>query len=557
MPDPCPDGPEVLAEGPCGPALRSGSRLLLPVNTTLPNRVLLAVALSAAPLWAQDPFIPGVSTWTPDDPAGPAIPRAVALTAGGDLALVARSGSAARLELVGLGATGAQAPLASFALGTSTNSLAVAAGDGLDELYSLSQRPLGSPYLRVTEVRSLDALAWGAGGAAQRWQHDLPSLGNGAARLAVSLDGARVYAAQYDDLQQQVIVDALRGDTGALAWRQSRPGQTLAALAAAHDGGRVAFIDGATLVIYGAEGQLLASEGLAQSTAALALDGTGARVAYGEGAQLKVLSQGSQGYALLRTIEAQPLEVATRVKFSGDGQTLAVAWWTATTAGGVRLEVWDLANSTRLFHDQQAAQAGGLQNYPEALCLSADGRRAAFGLWGDGGTRAEVIVWDRQTNLTKSQWDLGGSAMALGMSADGRRVVAGCKSVHASQVAAGGDVRTIELSSRDLVMRQQVSAGAPMRFAARLAGAQGVILLDGQAAKPPVSLGGLTGSLLVLRQGARMLRVPCNAAGEAQGQLSLPSSLAQPGTRRHMQAIFRTPTGWRAGTTLCEPLVMP
>jgi hypothetical protein len=67
----------------------------------------------------------------------------------------------------------------------------------------------------------------------------------------------------------------------------------------------------------------------------------------------------------------------------------------------------------------------------------------------------------------------------------------------------------------------------------------------------------LTGSLLVLRQGARMLRVPCNAAGEAQGQLSLPSSLAQPGTRRHMQAIFRTPTGWRAGTTLCEPLVMP
>ena len=506
---------------------------------------------------AQTPYVSGVATWTPDDPAAPAIPRALAVAGGGELALVARSGAVPRFELAGLAASGAQAPLAVHALPGASNSLAVAAGDGLDELYGLSQSQVGGPQLRRSEVRCFDALAWSAGGAGVRWQHDLPVVGNGPARLACGDDGARVWAGQWDDVQQQVVLDALHGATGALELRHSRPAQAFAALAVSHDGARAAYVDGANVVVLGADGATLATEPLAQSSTALALDGDGDRVAHGDGAQVKVLEQGALGWNLVQAVTGLAGEVAVRARLSRDGATLAVAWWTATTTGGVRMEVWDLAAHQRLFQLQQSPLAGALQNYPEALCLSADGRLAAWGLWGDGTSRAEVVAWDRQANTTVAALDLGASAMSMALSPDGRRLVVGRKQAHASQIAAGGEVRTVELASRDLVVRAQVRAGAPLSFGARRAGAQGVLLLDGAAAPAPVFLGGLAGPLLVLRQGARILRTPCDAQGEALGALPLPAAIAQPGTRRHLQAVFRTSAGFVAGATLAEPLVMP
>ena len=194
----------------------------------LPRMLLLAGLVGTAA--AQTPYASGVATWTPDDPAAPAIPRALAVAGGGELALVARSGALPRFELAGLAASGAQAPLAVHALPGTSNSLAVAAGDGLDELYGLSQMQVGGPQLRRSEVRCFDALAWSAGGAGVRWQHDLPVVGNGPARLACGEDGARVWAGQWDDVQQQVVLDALHGATGALELRHLRPAQALAAL---------------------------------------------------------------------------------------------------------------------------------------------------------------------------------------------------------------------------------------------------------------------------------------------------------------------------------------
>lgn len=533
---------------------RAGLRFC--VKLPLVARLLLVAGLAGMAA-AQAPYDSGVATWTPDDPAAPAIPRAIVVVGGGELAFVARSGGGARFELAGLAASGAQAPLAVHPLPGTSNSLAVAAGDGLDELYGLSQLQIGGPVLRRSEVRCFDALAWSAGGQAVRWQHDLPVVGNGPARIACGADGARVFAAQWDDQQQQVVLDALRGADGALLWRHMRPAQALAALAVAQDGTRAAYLDGASVVVLGADGALLASEPLVQSSIALALDGDGDRVAHGDGALVKVLQQTGAGWSLAKSIAGLPGEVAVRVQLSRDGATLAVAWWTATTTGGVRMEVWDLVAQQRLFQLQQSPLPGGLQNYPEALCLSADGRLAAWGLWGDGSSRAEVVAWDRQTNLTVAALDLGASAMALALSADGRRLVVGRKQAHASQIAPGGELRTVELAPRDLVVRAQARSGAPLLFGARRAGALGAILLDGQAAPAPVFLGGLSGPLFVLRQGARIVRTPCDASGEALGQLPLPAAIAQPGTRRHLQAVFRTPAGHVAGATLAEPLVLP
>jgi hypothetical protein len=502
-------------------------------------------------------WIPGVVAWTPEDPASPAIPRAVALGSGGDLAIAACAGSNARFELIGLAASGVQPALAVFPLPQTGYSLEVAAGDDTREFYGLSQALVGGQLQRRSEVRCFDALAWISGGQPVRWQHALPMLANGPARLAAAHDGSRVWAAQFDDANSQIVVDALDGASGALAWRRSWQAAGFNAMAGSADGSTLAFVDGAAVVVADMQGALAPAAWLTQGSSLLALDADGDTLVHGDGSFLRVLRRQGAAWTTTQSLSGLALEVPARAALSADGQILALAWWTATSAGGVRLEVWSLASGQRLLHHQQAAVAGGLQNAVESVRLSADGSRAAFAVWGDGSTRPEVLAWDRAKSQVLVSLDLGGSAMGLDMSRDGSRLVVSRKSTHANQMSNSGDVRVVELAARDLHLRSQPRIGTAVGWSARAAGATSAILLDGDLASAPIQLGGLSGSLHILRQGSRLVRRSCDAQGLAQGTLTLPPSIVQPGARRHLQVVFRTNGGWRAGSTVLHPLALP
>lgn len=518
--------------------------------------IILLATLPLATL-AQAQWNPGVVAWTPEDLASPAIPRALAIGAGGDLALAAAAGANARFELVGLAASGVQPALAAFPLPQTGYSLEVAAGDEANEFYGLSQVLVGGPLQRRTEVRCFDALAWSAGGQAVRWQHALPMLANGPGRLVAAHDGSRVYAAQFDDVNLQVVVDALDGANGALAWRRTWPAAGFNALAASADGSTLAFVDGAAVVVADAQGALNAAAWMTQASSLLALDADGDTLVHGDGSYLRVLRRQGAAWSTVQSLSGLALEVPARAALSSDGQTLALAWWTATNAGGVRLEAWNLASGQRLFHHQQPAVAGGLQNAVEAVRISPDGARAAFAVWGDGSTRPEVLVWDRAKSQVLVSLDLGGSAMGLDMARDGSRLVVARKSVHANQLSNSGDVRVVEFAARDLHLSSQPRVGSSLGWSARADGAKSAILLDGALASAPIQLGGLSGSLHILRQGSRLVRRACDAQGMAQGTLTLPAHVVQPGARRHLQVVFKTTSGWRAGATVLHPLALP
>jgi hypothetical protein len=516
---------------------------------------LLAVLSLASALQAQ--WTPGVVAWTPEDPASPAIPRGLAVGAGGDLAIAACAGANARFELVGLAASGVQPALAAFPLPQTGYSLEVAAGDEAHEFFGLSQVLVGGALQRRSEVRCFDALQWSAGGTAVRWQHALPMLANGPGRLAAAHDGSRLYAAQFDDQNMQIVVDALDGATGALAWRRSWPAAGFNGMAASADGSTLAFVDGAAVVVADAQGALNAAAWMAQASPLVALDADGDTLAHGDGSFLRILRRQGAAWTTTQSFSGLALEVPARAALSADGQTLALAWWTATNAGGARLEVWNLASGQRLFHHQQPAVVGALQNFVESVRIAPDGSRAAFALWGDGSTRPEVVAFDRSKSQVLVSLDLGGSAMGMDLSRDGSRLVVSRKSVHANQLSDTGDVRVVELAARDLCLRSQPRVGAGVDWSARSSGATSAILLDGSLAPAPIQLAGLSGSLHILRQGSRLVRRACDAQGQAQGTLSLPASLVQPGTRRHLQVVFRTTSGWRAGSTVLHPLALP
>ncbi|MEY2746349.1 MAG: hypothetical protein RL112_1391 [Planctomycetota bacterium] len=522
-------------------------------------KTALATLFATLPLAALAPaqWTPGVVAWTPEDPTAPAIPRSLAIGSGGDLAIAACAGANARFELVGLAASGAQPSLAAFLLPQTGYSLEVAAGDDPDEYFGLSQVLVGGPLQRRTEVRCFDALSWSAGGQAVRWQHALPMLANGAGRLAAAHDGSRVYAAQFDDANMQVVVDALDGASGSLLWRRSWPAAGFNAMAASADGSTLAFVDGAAVVVADAQGAFLAAGWMTQASSLVALDADGDTLVHGDGAFLRVLRRQGAAWTTTQSLSGQSLEIPARAALSADGQTLALAWWTATNAGGVRLEAWNLASGQRLFHHQQPAVAGGLQNAVEAARISPDGSRAAFAVWGDGSTRPEVVAWDRAKSQVLVSLDLGGSAMGMDMARDGSRLVVARKSAHANQLSNSGDVRVVEFAARDLYLRSQPKVGTAVGWSARADGATSAILLDGALAPTPIQLGGLSGSLHVLRQGSRLVRRSCDAGGHAQGTLTLPPSIVAPGARRHLQVVFKTTSGWRAGSTVLHPLALP
>ena len=131
-------------------------------------------------------------------------------------------------------------------------------------------------------------------------------------------------------------------------------------------------------------------------------------------------------------------------------------------------------------------------------------------------------------------------------------------SVQAGQLQANIGLELLETLFVDLIARGLASEADCDKATDELAdGAKSAILLDGALASAPIQLGGLSGSLHILRQGSRLVRRACDAQGMAQGTLTLPAHIVQPGARRHLQVVFKTTSGWRAGATVLHPLALP
>jgi hypothetical protein len=434
--------------------------------------------------------------------------------------------------------------------------MSVAAGDHGEAVFGLEQVPAPDALHRATIVTRWSALAAASGAPfLPLWTFDPGLRANGPARIGCDAAGTRVFTVAWDGAVPRVRVDVLDAASGASISSTSLPAAALDEMAVSADGSRALIACGLDLWIVDAGCAVVGHRALTLSTPAVAVSGDGALAAYG-GDAVHVLARRGQGYAPAFDVPGFAHELARRIALSEDGSTLAIGWWNSASGVDVRFEVWDVATRTRRFQASQVGIPGGLQNAPEAVRVSADGSRAAFGCWGDGTSRPDVIVWDRATNALVLQVDLPGSVFALDLDASGTRVVVGMKGAHANQFSGTGEFRMYDTGEHELVQTAPAVIGGTLDLSAKMSGATGVFFLEGTVSPFPLTIAGTSGSLLLRRVGLHPVRMPPDVTGRADVSIPLANVPSLIGTYRHVQAAFRVNGTIRFGATLVHALIL-
>jgi hypothetical protein len=514
------------------------------------------------PAQAPDPFAPRLRWSHAAQAAQPWLPSSTTFAGADGLVWAAGSIASPRLALLPAAedANGAaSSPLAvDTGLAGALGTVAVAAGVPSGALFSCAQFPSPDALHRRTRVARHDALAAYAGGAfAPAWTRDLSLIGNGAARLACSGDGARLAAAVHDSTSGILEVDWLDGASGALLEQRLLSSQALRAIAASEDGRRLAIVAGAELWVLELGGSTLHHEALAVATPALALSGDGRTLLVGAGSALRVLADQGNGFAERFAANATPSETATRAAIANDGSTYAIGWWNHASGAGVRLQVWDGTGDQLVFETLQQGPPGGLQNFPEAVAVSGDGARAAFGLWGRLDAEPEVLLVDRALAQVVFSIDLPGSVQSLALDRTGTLIAAGMKHAHANQFATTGEFRLYDTGERDLTILEPPRPGGNLHLATRWQAASTALFLLGQAAGAASHPAGTAGGLWIDR-GARMriFARPADASGRADLVLPLPPDPAWVGVSFAAQSAARSGGVLRFSATVVEMVVL-
>ena len=541
-------GTETLGDrGPRAKAGRLPSRAGVDFRVQNPRPVraaALAVLLLAVPALAQDPFQPGLH-WTRSASASdPWIPRAIALGGDENEVWVGAPSGNRHLELLALPGAGVQSPvLRDDSCAASIGAFGVCAATRGSAYFAMAQYP-GSDSLHRTTLCTRQDPTQQLGNGAQLWSHDAGFETNGAARIACDQSGSRVALAVFDSATHEVQLELLDGASGAQLALRRVPALALDELAASADGTRLALAAGLDFWILDAQLATQQHETLATSTHALALSGDGLLCAVGGSGALRLFeAQLGGGYGVRWSLPAVTGELAARAALSQDGRSLALGWWNAQNGTAVRLQLLDTAAAAVLWQKYQPGIVGGLQDLPEAVAASADGERAAFGLWGDGTSEPELLLVSRAGALLLAA-DLPGSVQGLALDAHGTRVVVAHKDVHANNFGSTGALRSYDTGEHDLALRTRAQPGGSLELSALRPGSGSVFFLEGPRSTLPQNFPGAQGTLW-LRRNALTIRVR-SAGADGRADLSLPLA-PDPllyGSERHFQAA------WRAGGVL-------
>ena len=523
---------------------------------------LLGIGVAPAAAQSFDPFAPG-SRWTcAASAASPWLPASVRFAARGELVFAAGAIGSPRWMLFstphGAGGVGAVAPwCSSLAAPTTLAHMSVRAGEWGSELFSLSQVPDPDAAHRKTLVARHDASSSGTSGSlAQLWSHDMGWRVNGLAKLAASADGSRAVAVLHDAAANALRIDWLDGPTGTLLQRLEFNAGMLRQMSATADCGRVAIVAGPELWVIGSAGNTLHHENLSAAAQALALSGDGSTLLVGAPGQLRVLSWAGNGFGLRAHESAPSTQIPVRCAVSHDGQSWAAGWWDSLSGHDVRLELRGAPSDALLWQEQQSASSSSPQNYPEVVCITRDGARAAFGLWGSLDSQAEVLLVDRAAASSVARLDLAGSVLALDLDQSGTRLAIGMKHGHANHWASTGELGLFDTGERELQALEQAQWGQPLPLCARRAGARSIWFLYGARSAIPRTVFGVSGSLWISRTGLNLVHVPADASGRADASLPIPWSPSTSGVPFSVQTIFRAPGASGLSSVVLDPLAL-
>ena len=201
------------------------------------------------------------------------------------------------------------------------------------------------------------------------------------------------------------------------------------------------------------------------------------------------------------------------------------------------------------------APAGGTQNLVSAVDVSADGLRAAFGMWGNTSD-PEVVVLEIGNLGPALAIKLPGSVRGLDLDPTGTRVAIAHKNVHSSTFGARGTVRLVDTGERGIQLLETPRLGGELTAAAQRPGSSLGWFLMGPRSATPLFFPGVSTPLLIERGRVQVhARVP-DANGRIDFAMPVPNTPGLRGMQMHLQGAFRTPQGLEFTTNLVSPFLL-
>lgn len=275
--------------------------------------------------------------------------------------------------------------------------------------------------------------------------------------------------------------------------------------------------------------------------------GDGRAFAFGVAGEVRVFRRNIAGvWGPAPSIPLATTTVCDTVAISRNGSRL-VAGWLANDAGhsvwgtAVDLPATFTVGTAQVRWSRLLGSAPAFQNQCADVRLSADGLTCAFGLWGDNGGPGPELVVVSGDGADARDTALPGSVQRLALSADGRHLAAGSKSVHNTLPQSDGRIDYFELGANDLIADGIPHAGGSVSLRVRAAPGSPVVLLSaGARAIHPLDLGAV-GQLHL----ARSAMLPATPLGVADGDglctATMPLAGATVGTSVWLQALALSP----------------
>jgi hypothetical protein len=311
--------------------------------------------------------------------------------------------------------------------------------------------------------------------SAPEWTFELPTITttHDLFDVTVSSDGSRIVAATVNPGTASVDVYVLGPDspvplvTTSVSLFGFMHGMDLTA-----DGSRLLLASALyAKVIDTADGSEVGSVALLQSPLSMAISGDGDTIAFGNQNSLSVLAMTDDGsYQPAFNHVVSGTWFCRGVDISANSATLACGFVGYGSGRGIRVLAFDLDRSLAdgagvetMRYD--ATTTGQYSNGVSEIEISADGEVIAAGMWGDElGLMPEVMVFNSHQNAPTHTHNLPGSAQAIDLSSDGKRLAVASKSVHNNAVGGGGRLDLYDLEVGDLSVHGVPQAGNSVRI---------------------------------------------------------------------------------------------
>lgn len=385
---------------------------------------------------------------------------------------------------------------------------------------------------------------YSSGSATPDWTYTFAPIINAAGKCAISRDGQTIVAAIMNSNTLSVEIAVFGPGSGTPTSYTVLPPGTSTSLRGwdlSADGSTLYFTQGVIVHIFDVATQTVSfTTSVGASFDSHAISGDGSVFAFGNFGNIRVWEKSGASYTNTITKTLSGSNYVAMIDISDDSSTVAYAWYFYSPGLTVQVNALDVASGNVTMTDTVTG-TGGFQNTVGGVSCSADGSRFAVGLWGDQGNVAEEIrVYSSTQNAALHTSNLPGSVFSIDISADGQRVVAGSKAVHANTFGNGGQIDLVDTGDEDFILRGTPSIGTNVAY--EVHGTPGVpaLLLTAPLPEDPPKIFPGVGTLYVKRS---LITITSLGTIPGGGVLTTPT-FVDPGlfgTTSYVQVLFLSP----------------